>query len=339
MPTRRLVWIFAGIALAILAYGLWWRHAAGLLQETLNAFRSASVEQGVKANWDGMTVSGFPFRLRAKLENPSYENKLGRMSWQAKGLTVETLPWSLSQISFMAHGPQTIDLGPQLAVAGEAKESGVSLLFDGNGLPKQLDVAAKYADAELRGQDGQPIRIKGDVLAAHWRIDPEDANAGDGRDYDAAVNGTAIVLSGVELPFGPNVQDFRLQVSLRGVPALQGVDGAMDLASWRALGAPLTIRNLTFVSGGVDVRGVGDLALDRDGTLQGQLNLTLGGFDKIVAALSAAGAIPAEAKSNLFVTSTMLAATGAKVPMPLTFKDGKTYLGPAQIGPAPRFVR
>lgn len=338
MPPRWLAWTFAALAAACIGYGLWWRYSAGILADALNGFRASGASQGVNASWDGMAVSGFPLRLRATLDNPRYENRQGRFNWAAKGLTVETLPWSVAQFTLAAHGPQKMQLGPALTVTGEAKQSGVSLLFRGDGIPKQLDVAAQGADATIQGPQGAPVAIKGDILAAHWRIDPDDKDLNDGRNYDVAVNGKAITLAGVDLPFGPNVDDLKIQLTLRNVPALQGVDGAMDLAAWRVRGAHLTVRKLTFVSGGVDIQGAGDLALDPNGVAQGELALTVGGLDKIVALLSARGAIPAEAKTTLFVTSTMLSATGAKVPMPLVFKDGKTFLGPAQIGPAPRLV-
>lgn len=338
MPPRWLAWTFAGLIALSVGYGFWWRHAAGILQDALNGFRQGGAGDGVNASWDGMSVSGFPLRLRATLDNPRYENVQGRFAWTAKGLTVETLPWSVSQFTLAAHGPQTMQLGPALTVTGEAKESVVSLLFRDDGLPRQLDVAAEGADATVQGAGGVPVRIKGDLLAAHWRIDPDDTDLSDGRDYDAAVNGANVTLTGVDLPFGPDVSDLKIQLTLRGVPALQGVDGAMDLAAWRQRGARVSVRKLSFVSGGVDVQGAGDLALDARGVAQGELALMVGGLDKVVDLLSKRGAIPPEAKTTLFVTSTMLSATGAKVPVPLTFKDGKTFLGPVQIGPAPRFV-
>lgn len=339
LPPRWLAWTFAALLILAAAYGFWWRFSAGVLKDTLNAFRLNGAGNGVEASWDAMSLSGFPLRLRATLENPRYANNEARFSWKATGLSIETLPWSVSQFTLMAHGRQHVELGPSLTVSGEAKESGVSLSFDDRGLPKQLDVAAQGADATVRGLNGEAVGIKGDILAAHWRMDPDDTDLNDGRDYDVAVNGTVVKLTGVELPFGPEIHDLRLEVTLRGVPALQGIDGAMDLVSWRLLGAPLTVRRLTFVSGGVDIQGAGELTTGPDGTLEGQLNLTIGGLDKIVNMLSARGAIPPEARSTLFVTSTMLSATGAKVPMPLAFKGGKTFLGPVLIGPAPRFVR
>jgi hypothetical protein len=337
LPPRWLTWTFAALLVFTAAYGAWWRYSASLMESALEGFRVSG------AGWDRQTWSGFPLRLRATLDNPRYSDTNTAYAWSAQRLSVETLPWSAAKIQLMAYGRQSFRAGPtmspSLTVSGEAKESGVSLSFDDRGLPKQLDVAAQDADANVRGFKGEPVGIKGDILAAHWRIDPDDTDLKDGRDYDVALNGTAVKLTGVELPFGPEIEEIRLEVTLRGVPALQGVDGAMDLISWRLLGAPLTVRRLTFVSGGVDIQGAGELTTGPDGTLEGQLNLTIGGLDKIVNMLSARGAIPPEAKSTLFVTSTMLSATGAKVPMPLAFKGGKTFLGPVLIGPAPRFVR
>jgi hypothetical protein len=241
-------------------------------------------------------------------------------------------------VSFQAFGPQKLALSSGLSISGEAKESGVSLLFRKDGMPRQVDVAAEVLDAKIT--DGNDtVTVKGKLLAAHWRIDPADAELKDGRDYNVALNGQALTLTGVPLPFGQVIQDLVAQITLRGIPALNGVDGAMDVIAWGANGAPVTVQKLSFVSGGVDVKGAGELRLDANSALEGQLNLTIGGLDKIVAYLSAQGALPPEAKSTLIVTSTMLSAGGAKLPIPLVFKDGKTFLGPAQIGPAPRFVK
>ena len=338
MPPRWLAWTLAGVLLLALGYGAWWRYSASLLQDTLDAFRLNGPGMGVKTSWDTMSISGFPLRLRATLANPSYENGEARFVWKASGLSIETLPWSVSRFTFMAHGRQTMQLGPALNVTGEAKESGLSLSFGSDGLPKQLDVAAQGADATISRPGRDAIAIKGERMAAHWRLDPADTDPADGRDYDAAIDGAALSLSGVELPFGHEIQDLKIQVTLRRVPALQQVEGAMDIVGWQVAGAPLTVRKLSFVSGGVDIQGAGELSLGGDGMLAGRIDLNVGGLDKIVAYLSKAGAIPKEARSTLFVTSTMLSATGAKVPMPLVFKDGRTFLGPAAIGPAPRFI-
>jgi hypothetical protein len=338
MPPRWLALILAAIVVAAIGYGFWWRYTAGLLESTLTAFRDQGADQGVVSRWDTMTVSGFPLRLRASLDNPRYDNRPALVSWRAEGLTVEMLPWSLSQFVLLARGPQSLRLGDNVEIDGEARESALGLIFRGDGMPRQLDVAAKEANFAISPKGAPEIGLAGEVLAFHWRIDPDDADPKDGQDYDVALNGSAIKLTGVELPFGPDVQNAALQVTLRGVPALQGTDGAMDLVKWRRAGAPLTIRKLSFVSGGVDIQGGGDLRLSAEGILEGQIGLNIGGLDKVVELLSRRGAIPPEAKTTLFVTSTMLAAAGAKVPMPLEFKNGKAFLGPAPIGPAPRIV-
>lgn len=339
-PPKWLIWVFAVCIVLAVAYGFWWRFAAGLLVKNLEDFRTRGAT-GVTAAWSNLHVSGFPLRLRATMDNPAFENVGGQLTWHAGQLSVEMLPWTISQFVLSAQGPQKLVIGDgvrSMTVNGQAETTQLSLMFRGEGIPAQLDVAATKANATTMTDGAEPIRIAGDVIGLHWRISPDDPEPKDGQDFDAAANGTLLKIEGVDLPFGPDIADIDLQITLKNVPALQGVAGAMDLPGWIAQHAPLAVRKLTLVSGGVDISGSGELSLAADGTVNGELNLLIGGLNKIVDVLSAKGLLQGEAKTALSLTTTMIAITGAKVPMPLSFKDGQTYLGPARVGPAPRIV-
>jgi hypothetical protein len=336
-PPRWLAVVFVLMVALAAAYGLWWRHAAGILEQNLTAIGTQGAAQGVTAKWDALAFSGFPLRLRASLDKPLYVNAPSRFRWTAGRLHVELLPWSVSHFVLRAEGPQELRFG-DMSLEGQAAASSISLKLASGGEPEQFDIGAEKPDVALKRANGAPAGFKGELAGFHWRLAP-GADLAKGRaDHDIAVNGRALTLSGVELPFGPDIQDLQVQLTLVGVPLPTGPNDEIGLNAWRLQGAPVKVRKLSFVSGGVDVSGAGELGLTADGFVQGEIGLMVGGLDKIVQLLTARGAVAPEARTALNVTATMIAATGAKAPLPLIFKDGQTYLGPARIGPAPRIV-
>jgi hypothetical protein len=325
--------VFALIALAGVAYGLWWRHAANILEESLFTIRAQGPSQGVTAEWEGLSFSGFPLRLRASLDKPVYANQSARFEWSGGRLHVELLPWSLQQFVLSAEGPQVIRIA-DVTIKGEAQTSQIGLKFSEPGAPGQFDAGATQAEAAIRLANGKTVSFKGGVAGFHWRLAP--GQTADAHDHDLALNGRALTITGIDLPFGPNIDELLFQVTLNAVPAIDTDKGRFDYAAWSRSGAPVTIQRLNLVSGGVDISGVGKIYLFKNGAIEGEISLMVGGLDKIVWLLTERGAIAPEARTALNVTATMIAATGAKAPLPLVFKDGQTYLGPALIGPAPR---
>jgi hypothetical protein len=336
-PPRWLMAVFAVLAVIVVGYTFWWRQAASILEQHLNVLRAQGRDQGVTAKWDALAFSGYPLRLRASLTNPNYESDTARFRWSGGRLHVELLPWSLSQFVFTAEGPQDIRIA-DMAIAGEAKTSRMSLKFAAADTPSHFDLGVEEADASIRLADGRTIGFKGAIAGFHWRLAPDSGAASGQANHDLAINGSKLNVTGVELPFGPDVEDLLVQVTLENVPRPTRDNGQIDLALWREAGAPVNVRRISFVSGGVDISGAGQLRLSRDGFVEGELGLMIGGLDKIVQQLSARGVIKPEARTALTMTAMMITAAGAKAPVPLTFKDGQTFLGPARIGPAPRIL-
>jgi len=86
------------------------------------------------------------------------------------------------------------------------------------------------------------------------------------------------------------------------------------------------------------VRMAGALDIDAQGQPTGEIALNARNWREMLALAVNAGAIPAEAASAAELGLGFLAAlSGAEnsLDAPLSFKGGRTYLGPIPIGPAP----
>jgi hypothetical protein len=331
-PPRWLVLALSAVAICLLIYAFWWSYAARAMQRQLEGFRVDGAAQGVTAAWDALDITGFPLRLQAKMTKPSYTNRPAALNWRGDTLSIQTLPWSISQVLFETNGQQHFNLGP-MVIDGATTSAAVSLSFDGQSRLRQIDIAAMDTEAKAGA-----AALKAKTLAAHWRVSPDDTTPTDGRDFDAALNGQGLNLQGVELLLGPDVEKLVVNVTLQGVPQASATDPSLSIPAWRAKGSPIRVREFVFVSGGVNIEGEGHLSLTPMGVVDGQLSLTIGGVNKLLDALSAKGLIDPQAKASVGVAAGVMAMLGASVTLPLIFKDGRSTLGPVDIGPAPRLA-
>jgi hypothetical protein len=90
------------------------------------------------------------------------------------------------------------------------------------------------------------------------------------------------------------------------------------------------------------VSGIGTLALDRDLQPVGGFSGAVEGYDGILTALVKSGHMRAEQAGLARLALTLLARAGPdgrpEIATSFTIENGEMYLGPARLGPAPRFV-
>lgn len=336
-PPRWFWLTLAAVALALAAYAGWWWYAAGMVRTYFADLRANGTQDGVAADYRAISVGGFPLRLRAQVTEPRLGDPRSGFEWRGEALTVQMLPWSLRHLIFELHGAQSLTLGAAgeaVAIAWRSQTGALSLISEADGAIRQADIAfTDLASAVARGPEAEPQRLSARTLALHWRRSPENGTAESGQDFDAALTGTALRVEGVALLLGPDIEDLMLDATLEGVPA---VAGAPDFARWLAGGAPVRIKTLRFKSDGAGVTGEGRLGRDAAGFVSGEIALTITGLAQLNAALDRAGVIPADARAAAGMAAGLLSATGASAPVTLAFRDGRVWLGPWNLGPAPR---
>ena len=109
----------------------------------------------------------------------------------------------------------------------------------------------------------------------------------------------------------------------------------------RRCGAPIRLqiyksrRLLELYWDTLGITGSGSLALDADLQPTGSVSATIKGYDQLMMAFSVAGLLPAD---ELTPAKIALAMLGPAISTHFTVQNGDMYLGPANLGKAPRIT-
>ena len=366
VATRPRRWpIVLPFALVVVLAGLWtggWFYLAARAQDAIGNWRAHEAKAGLTYDCSSQTIGGFPFRIEVHCADPSAE-LAGTTPQAAVKAADAVFAWQVYQPTLMIGefaGPLTL---------GEL------------GKPASLRANWQLGQASIRGQLAGLERIS--IVFDQPTID----RIGGGTDIDlfkaqhSELHGRAAAGSN---PADPAV-DLVLRLVGASAPALHplaakpfdadatGVlHGAVDVApkpwpvllrEWQAQGGSLEISQARVQQGDVIAVGSGTLTLTPRGGLNGQMQVTIVGLDKLLQALgidqivsqgdigSAIGALDRilpgfgqVARQN--AGAGVMAGLGAigqsaqldgkpAVTVPLRFDDGAVQLGPFMLGRAP----
>ncbi|MEM9988073.1 MAG: DUF2125 domain-containing protein, partial [Pseudomonadota bacterium] len=105
---RRLFLILPFVIFGVIfaAYSALWVYGAGVMEKEIANYIDDEAEQGRSIDYEGLTIRGYPFTLRARLENFIWtDNTLWR--WSGEELHIVTLPYDARRLIFMPRGQQT----------------------------------------------------------------------------------------------------------------------------------------------------------------------------------------------------------------------------------------
>lgn len=351
VPPRSPFWrrfaIVAPIAAVLLLtalYGAWWAIAARFMESQLQAFRDNAPQMGLDAGWSTLAVTGFPFRLEAALTKPSVVNSAAGIAWRGDKLSFQMQPWSLSHYVLRTDGYHRVAMATDeglMTLDGRAGQAMVSVLLDGTQRPQKVDSVLTDAGGSL-SLNGGLVEVRSKMAEAHWRQDADRASAGGLLTFSLLMRARDVRITGLPLLLGPDIERVAVDAVLKGVPGtvFDGIPAPQILASWRASGQPLTLRSAEISSGGVEAHAKGAIRLDADNFPDGELTLSIKGYDKLLEALFSGGMIDKAQLGQMQMAMGFMAAVtgGRRVVVPLRLRNASIYLGPVKIGPAPQLV-
>lgn len=314
----------------VVALTMTWFWMRGEVEQRLESARTAATAAGWTMDWDRTAISGFPFRLDVTLGNPRVREPSG-WGLAAPALKAEAFVFAPGHWVLVAPDGVTVERrrGGALRVGAavlraslsEAGKTPPRLSIEGLGLtftsppgcaPFPLRSAAEFHLHMKSGPDNQ--------AAAYVELDGALAN------FDGLV--------------GRIAANRRSNLIIDGIysraDALSGPSWVPAARRWRAAGGRLRLRRLHVAAGLAQVdAAMGDLGIDRDGRLVGQVDLVLRQAPKILGAMGEAGVLaPDAARAAAAIAGA--AQQGPQVSLPLSFQAGRTTLGPLALGPAPR---
>ena len=332
MSARRLVLIAAiGFVAAILAYSLYWMHAAGQARNHVEAWAEARRAEGWSVAWAEETPSGFPWRLRLTLTAPELSHPSG-LRWRGPYLELWTAPLWPRAVHVETAGNHTLTWG-------------------GRDWPLSLErlpatIASGTLDAHLHGlETGQTsIADLGLSLAAlPPRPDPSAHPArpdpsGHPASWRFALSGRDIQLPPDTLP-GFDGQMALAEISGRVMGPIPADTPVAAIAGWSKQGGIIELDRVAVDWPPMGLEGSGTAALDPGGQPLVALSTRIHGFDALMDRLHQAGLVDGATARTSKTLLGLMAKPDPRgrpaIPAPITIQDGSLYLGPARMAAVP----
>ncbi len=355
------------VAVLALAWTGFWYYAASRADTTIAAWREREARLGRTYTCGSQTIGGFPFRIEVQCTDPAAEVRSAqvRAVVKARNLVVTMQAYDPTLVISELAGPLTVaDPGQPPSLRAEWQSARASV----RGLPDALErvsiVMEKPVFSHPRADGGKDLLANAEHLEWHTRV------------RSGSVFADPVLELAVDLVKGtaPGVNHFTNQPIDADVTAV--LTGLKDLAPkpWperfremQAANGRLEVVNARVRQGDILASANGTLGVSAGGRLEGELQVTVAGLDKLLPALGldqlmaafggkdGLGAVAGQldrlmpglgglvrGRSNLGGNG-MSGAVGqpaqidgrAAVTLPLRFADGVAFLGPFQLGKTP----
>jgi hypothetical protein len=347
------------VVLLAVAWSGFWFYAVGRAEERLAEWRAREAQAGRSYDCTQQSIGGFPFRFELVC-SPASANL-------ASNEPKVTLTAAQIHIAGQVYDPTLLiaEVGAPLtiAVAGEqpvrARWSLLQISIRGRPpTPERVSMVVDNAGIDRpEGQAGDPL-LRAKRIELHGRV-----ASGSGRDHP--VLDLAATLAGFVAPtVHPMLQqplDVTMNGTLRGLDNLRPLPLPTRLRQLQAAGGRLEIKQARVQQGDVLAVAAGSLGLTAAGRLDGELNVTAAGLDKVLPKLGIDQLMPSQQSlepafgaldrliPGLGRVARNKAGTGLAVglaligrpaelegrkaiSLPLRFVDGAVFLGPIRVG-------
>lgn len=321
------------IVLAAVGWSAYWFVGARALDRAIRAGIEDAREAGIEVATDSLKVTGFPNRFDTMIDAPRLQFPQSGITWSAPFLQVFALSYRPNRIIAALPDTQRIE-GPFGTARIETGTARASATFQA-GRSLVLDHANLVVEGLTVTSEGLDLTMA--RLLAASRL-PEG-------ETDGTVQNIGITLNDVALPR-------TLAARLGGTGAAR-IDSATLDATLRLAepvdrqtlqGAPIRVQEIRIETldiawGDVSLAATGDLKVDGAGIPAGEVEAVLTNWPRALEIASGAGFLPPEqvatARQAMSVLAAMSGGSG-RLTVPLTFREGRIYLGPVPLGPAPR---
>lgn len=341
-PRHKRSGLFAPIGLflmALVAWSVWWFVLAGQVRERLDQRIEALRASGWDVAYSGMTTSGWPFRVRVGAENVRVTAPSGH-ALAAPDLAAEANAWNPDRWVLVAGDGLVLTRAGkgEVAIGGRVIRASVSGLTQ-----RWPNVAVELADVRFTAhRDAEVFPIsQAERIEAYLR--PHLAPAGT-PGVESSVDVLFRLIDAEGRPGGPvegmarnGKLTLQIETVIEDADRLQGADAAGVFSAWTRAGGRFTNVRGEVSAGESRATLASDVLSARpDGRLEGTLSLNAqrpmaaiaglaGSRDGAVDRAGAAGAAAASAVEG-----------GEDVDIAIVFRDGRTFLGPFALAPAPK---
>lgn len=330
-PRRRGLWALLTLAVVIVAgWSVFWWIAQGRLEQALADFRGTPAARNL--TWREARVGGYPFRLRVELLEARATLPDG-VGVAAPRLVAQAYIYRPDR--WLADAPEGLTLlrpvSGNVAVRGREIRASVVDAFGQprlavEGLDLTLAPVAgaepflfdRVARFELEAVRGPPSVDQAAVL---WTLEGARGRPGGLMTFVATGGDTSA----------------RFDLMIERVSRFAGADAGSSARAWAQGGGVVTVRSARIQAGpaAAEAQG-GSLRVDADGRLRGALPITLTRGAGALAGLGTLGAVDDTAAAGAAAMTAAQSLSGQPTRLDLRFQNGRTFVGPFALGPAPR---
>lgn len=342
-PTRhKRSGLFAPIGLfliALAAWTAWWFVLAGQVRQQLDSRVEAMRGAGWDVNYANLGVSGWPFRVRLGAEHVSVTAPSGH-ALDAPQLAAEANAWNPDKWVLVAGDGLVLTRADK----GKVAMRGQFIRASVHGLTQRWpNIAVEMARPEFTSHQGAEAFPISRANKIEFYLRPHLAPAGS-PGVENAVDVLFRLIDAEGRPGGPvegMAGDGRLTMQIETViqdaDRLQGADAAGVFAAWTRAGGRFTgVRGELSAGDSRATLSSDALYADADGRLNGTVSLQAAKPMAAIAGLAQSGS----GAVNRVGAAGAAAATAVRgdqdVDLSLVFRDGRTFLGPFALAPAPK---
>lgn len=336
-PRRGLVIPFAIVGLLLAAWTGWWFYLSGQVQERLATQIEALRADGWRVSHEPVSVAGWPFRTRVAFPAADIVAPSGH-GVAAPELVAEASAWNPGHWVVLAPDGLILTRAGkgQVAVEGEALRLSVSHLRDR--FPDLRIELARPTFTPVAGADPFPL-ASAERIELYTRPHLTDGEAAtDEMDVlFRLTDGRGRTGGPVEGATREGRLSAEVEATIEQASRLRGMDSAGVFASWTAAGGRFTAVQGRLQAGESSARISSDALWAReDGRLEGRLALTAERPGEAIAGLagSRSGAVNRVGAAGAAAAASV---QGERpIDLVLLFRDGRTWLGPFALAPAPK---
>jgi hypothetical protein len=337
-PPRFGLVVVALLLVLLGAYTAYWLVVARQITDGVVAWAQTEHAEKIDALWEKIGVEGFPFVCRVALENAVLRD--GRLTpspeLRIPALSASARPWDFASWRLMAPAGLSAVLAggserPPLKLTAHTAEgvfttdpeAGSNLWLNLEDVTAEADAAVAIASADA------------------WVTLP----AKPPRSYGEPTLEVALDLRQVQLPgmtslLSDTIDELAFGITIKG--AVPSGKLTQAVSEWRDAGGTVELDNLHLSWGGVSATASGTIALDRELQPIGGFSGAIEGYDQILTGLVQSGRMRAADAGLARLALAMLAKAGPdgrpEIKTAFTIQNGQMFLGPANLGKAPRLA-
>ena len=300
----------------------------------LSAAETALVQMQAKgmADFDGLSVRGFPSRFDLTLASPRLTSRDGQTEWSAAFVQVFALSYRPNRLIAVLPHEQTLRLGHRtLAITSADMRASVAL-------GAQFDLPLDHAELAA---DELAVGTTPDWTARAERAVLASRQAGGTSSHQVALVLTNLSLApGLRAALDPATRHPATlpRVALDAVATFdQPIDRALAETGPRLTGLQAISANAEW--GTMKLDATGEVAIGPGGSAEGRIEVKARDWRRMLALMTDTGILSQDQAETLergFMALALAAGDMDLLTIPVTFRDGLTYVGPFPMGPAPR---